>query len=497
MITVRADNADWDGIAALTGDRSWNSSAMRAYFERTERCQYRPHIWGNPSGHGFAGWLPTDIADPFLLAHDRQLQRAVFSAIQEVGLAGLIEPLIRGRLDPNDWRVLTQGREGLFNIPFSAASGRRAGTREYIQATAQALPNNLIVKTNALVTRVLLEDGKAIGVEYLDRPYVYRADARAPQTSAELGPRVQLRCSRDVVLAAGAFNSPQLLMLSGIGPRQELSRHHIRTLVDLPGVGQNLQDRYEACVVTRMKSDFRILRDCSFHPDDSDPCFAAWQRSADGVYATNGTLVAIIARSAPVRPEPDLFIFGVPGYFRGYYPGYSQMIRVKDCFTWCVLKAHTRNRAGTVRLRSADPRDTPLIDFHYFSEGGEGGREDLDSVVAGMELARRMNLRISGPDGIAAEELVPGPAVATQADLARFVAQEAWGHHASCSNRMGAPGDPMAVVDSRFRVRGVRGLRVVDASVFPRIPGFFIVTPIYMISEKASDTILEDAAGSV
>jgi choline dehydrogenase len=496
MITVRADNSDWDHIAALTGDTSWRSEAMNVYFQRLERCEYRPQLPININGHGFAGWLPTQVADPLLLAKDEQLQRVVLSAIRGAGLRQVLTPLFRGDLDPNDWRTLTQGREGLFNLPFSAGDGRRAGTREYIQATARALPNNLIIRTGTLVTRVLFEGTRAIGVEYLEAPRLYRADQRAPSMGPEPVPRQRLLAGREVILAAGAFNSPQLLKLSGVGPGQELSRYGIPIVLDLPGVGENLQDRYEATVVTRMKADFAVLRDCTFKPPSAgqrpDPCYADWLRG-QGVYTTNGALTAIIRRSMRARPEPDLIIFGVPGYFRGYYPGYSQMIREKDYFTWTILKAHTRNTAGTVRLRSADPRDTPEINFRYFSEGNDTGGEDLDSVVAGVQFARSMLTSLHGANGIADEEVVPGKSVASGRDVARYVAQEAWGHHASCSNRIGPVGDRMAVVDSRFRVHGAQALRVVDASVFPRIPGFFIVTPIYTMAEKASDVILADA----
>lgn len=496
MITVRADNADWDGIAALTGDPSWRSEAMNVYFQRLERCEYRPQLPINLNGHGFNGWLPTQVADPTLLAADLQLQKVVLSAIRGAGLQHVLTPLLLGDLDPNDQRILTKGRAGLFNVPFSAANGRRAGTRQHIEATARALPNNLIIRTNTLVTRVLFEGSRATGVEFMEAPSLYRADARAAGAGPEPVPRQRLLARREVILSAGAFNSPQLLKLSGVGPAEELRRHSIPVVIDLPGVGENLQDRYEATVVTRMKKDFAILRDCGFRVpgagETDDPCYSAWLRGK-GVYATNGVLTGIIRASAPARAEPDLFIFGVPGYFRGYYPGYSQTIRDKDFFTWAILKAHTRNTAGTVKLRSADPRDPPEINFRYFSEGNNSTGEDFNSVVSGIEFVRHMQRSLYGPIGIAQEEVIPGASIASRGAIARHVVREAWGHHASCSNRIGPVGDPMAVVDSQFRVHGAQGLRVVDASVFPRIPGFFIVTPIYTISEKASDVILADA----
>ncbi len=498
MITVTADVTDWDGIAQLTGDASWRAEYMRAYFERLEHCRYRVRMPTNPSRHGYNGWLTTQINDPLLLARDSQLKDVVLSAVEAAGLKAAIDPLLSSELDPNDWHeeIQSGGRQGIYNIPVSVRGSKRNGTREYILATAAALPNNLIIQPHSLVTRVLFDGNRAIGVEYLEGPSLYRADARAPQSGPEPAPRKQLRATREVILSAGAFNTPQLLKLSGIGPADELSRFGIPVLADRPGVGSNLQDRYEVTVVTRMRQDFPLLQACSFAPPAKsaapDPCYAEWLNGG-GPYATNGAVLGVIQRSAPSRPVSDLFIFGVPGYFRGYYPGYSDALRSKnkDFFSWAILKAHTRNTAGTVTLHSADPRDPPDINFHYFNEGNDTSGEDLASVVAGIEYARTLTASLYRPGGPALEELIPGPTIHSPDDIAGFVRNEAWGHHASCTNRIGPPNDPLAVVDSQFRVYGTQGLRVVDASVFPRIPGYFIVTPIYMISEKASDVILQ------
>jgi choline dehydrogenase-like flavoprotein len=158
------------------------------------------------------------------------------------------------------------------------------------------------------------------------------------------------------------------------------------------------------------------------------------------------------------------------------------------------MKAHTKNRAGTVTLRSTDPLDVPEINFHYFYEGTDRDEgEDLDALVEGFKFVRQIN-RIAMDRGVVKRQIWPAAHenVCDEAGLRDFITREAWGHHASCSCPIGADGDPLAVLDSRFRVRGVRNLRVVDASVFPRIPGLFIVTNVYMISEKASDVITED-----
>jgi len=179
--------------------------------------------------------------------------------------------------------------------------------------------------------------------------------------------------------------------------------------------------------------------------------------------------------------------------FEGYAPGFSRMIGGPGEFlTWAILKAHTENRAGAVRLRSADPLDTPLVNFHYFDEGSDAAGADLAAVVAGVRFVRRLTAPLI-ESGAIAEELAPGAAIDSDAEIADYVRDTAWGHHAAGSSAIGADGDANAVLDSAFRVRGTRGLRVVDASVFPRIPGFFIASAVYIAAEKAADVILQDA----
>jgi choline dehydrogenase-like flavoprotein len=161
-----------------------------------------------------------------------------------------------------------------------------------------------------------------------------------------------------------------------------------------------------------------------------------------------------------------------------------------DYFTWAVLKAHTSNRAGTITLRSADPRDPPEVDFHYFEEGSDQAGDDLRAVVSAIRFVRTMTDELRRDGVIAAEEL-PGEHCRTDEELADYVRDNAWGHHASCSCPIG-PRAAGGVVDSRFNVHGAANLRIVDASVFPRIPGYFIASAVYMIAEKAADVILRD-----
>ena len=500
MITLVPHDSDWNGIAELTGDPSWRAGEMHKYFTKLERNAYRPPPEA-ASGHGHSGWLSVEKADPAMAIGDRDLLDTFMNALMSVarktlrgGFMAIIRRLFRLALtqdDPNDVRI-NAGAEGMSVVPLATEGGKRNGSREHILRVRDTHRDQLIIALNTLATQVLFDDdNRAIGVECLEGQHLYSADPNA--AAATVGVKKIYRCTREVILAGGAFNTPQLLMLSGIGPKAHLREHGIVCRADRPGVGQNLQDRYEVAVVSEMTQDFKILKDATFKPpaegEAGDACFQEWQKGK-GVYTTNGAVAAAILRSKPQRSDPDLFIFGLPGLFKGYFPGYSELTeRGKNFFTWAIVKAHTNNTAGEVRLRSSDPRAMPDVNFHYFEEGNDPKGEDLESVVKGIQFARQMNAKNKG----IRKELVPGQEVEKPEQLARWAKDNAWGHHASCSCRIGRPDDPMAVVDSRFRVIGTKALRIVDASVFPRIPGFFIVTPIYMISEKASEVIAEDA----
>jgi choline dehydrogenase len=501
MITLCPHNSDWDAIAATFGDPTWSAAAMRKYFERLEHCDYAPR---SPlSRHGFDGWLHTNIPSAWLALSDGGLRAIVEAAVQEAdavnphfygdALNMVVSPS-RSLWDPNDIRLVNAAAEGMVFVPMHMNHGTRESTRDYVRATLAECPGNLTLELNALATRVLFDNAnKAVGIEYLSGQNLYRASAHPdPRTAA--GAIREIRVKREVILCGGVFNTPQLLMLSGVGPAEHLREHGIAVKVDRPGVGKNLQDRYEMGVVHELSRDFEVLHDMMLEPPDPakpDPALERWWVDRSGPYATNGLVCALTKKSNKTRPTPDLFVFGIVGNFHGYYPGYSRDLTAdRRHFTWAVLKAHTQNRGGEVKLRSADPRDPPAINFHYFDEGSPGFEEDLDAVVDGVLTARRIMGRL-GHD--ATREVLPGPAVATPVDIAQYVRDNAWGHHASCTNKMGPASDPTAVVDQRFRVHGTTGLRVVDASIFPRIPGFFIVTSVFMVAEKATDVILEDA----
>jgi choline dehydrogenase-like flavoprotein len=279
-------------------------------------------------------------------------------------------------------------------------------------------------------------------------------------------------------------------MLSGIGPAAELQAHGIAVRIDLPGVGRNLQDRYEIGVVYHMTKPWKSLAGACFEKDD--PLYRDWRDAQQGMYISNGAAIAIARRSAEHMPTPDVFCMALVARFEGYFPHYSRLIADHtDYLTWAILKAHTQNRAGTVSLRSADPRDMPLINFHYFDEGDDPGGRDLRAVVDGIRFARCIMASVNACGEVAHEEK-PGADVTSDEALAQYVRDNAWGHHASGTCAIG-PHETGGVLDSEFQVYGTKGLRVVDASIFPQIPGFFIVAAIYMAAEKAADVILAAA----
>lgn len=506
MIFVCPSNSDWTAIADATGDESWRPERMRQYFQKIEDCRYRPlrrllyAVGWNPSRHGFAGWLPVSKVDPKLAIQDRLLRWVVLLSAWRA-FFGLSRPLERLRtflrtyFDPNDWRSVCRRLEGVRITPLTIARGRRIGTRELLLSTRERHPGKLTIKTGALATRVVLdENNRALGVEYLEGRHLYRAD---PLSNGHAGVARRARATREVILAGGTFNTPQLLQLSGIGPAPLLERYGIPVRVDLPGVGANLQDRYEVSIVNRMKRRFRLLEGAVMRPpragEPPDPYLRQWIDRGEGIYTSNGAVMSILKKSSGSRPEPDLLIFGLVTNFHGYFPGYSKVVSESHQYlTWTILKGYTCNTNGFVAIRSRDPREVPDINFRYFDEGNDARGEDLEAVAGAVDFVRRMTG--SYVRGMIEAEEVPGPSVRTPDQVRQFVKDQAWGHHASGTCRIGRREDPDSVVDSAFRVHGTKGLRVVDASIFPRIPGLFIVSSVYMAAEKASEVILSDGA---
>lgn len=364
----------------------------------------------------------------------------------------------------------------------------------------------LTILTEALVTKVLFNNStgnstpQAIGVEFQKGAHLYRAD---PLKTSQPGTLGKVYATKEVILAGGAFNTPQILKLSGIGPADELKRWNITVVKDLPGVGTNMQDRYEIPVNVKHPDNFSILDGCTFDMKATDLCYQQWKNNPyvlgqRGAYATDGLAASMIVRSQfASSTDVDMIIFAGPVNFQGYFPRWGDFaVRDHQHFSWYTLKAKTRNRAGTVQLASADPRDQPLINFNYFDTGTTAGGADQLDVNAMVEAIKLSRKALSNyyqypivPGSNFTEEF-PGPSVQSDDDIRTYIKDRAWGHHASCTCPIGAATDKMAVLDSKFRVYGVQNLRVVDASVFPRIPGTFIQAPIFIMAEKAADVIM-------
>ncbi|KAJ6022933.1 uncharacterized protein N7446_013287 [Penicillium canescens] len=503
MVAVYPHESDFEYLATLTGDSSWSPDNMRKYFKRMENNNYLLPL---AKGHGYDGWLGTETAPLSIVLEDPELLSLLLGGAFSLGnvtnTVFNLGTLLVG--DANQDSKLRDTTPGYYQIPISSDGNSRNGPREFITAVRDATNKDgskrypLDVRTNCYVTKVTFDESvsppRASGVEFLDGQYLYRASPRS--NNAGSGTAGSVKASREVIVAGGTYNSPQILKLSGVGPADELRKFGIKVISNLPGVGTNLQDHYETAVQGHIPNNWTALDGCTFD-HGSDPCLERWEKNGlggRGVYSSDGFAAAMFYKSSVTADDSyDVFVFGGPINFRGYFPGYSINITERhDWFSWVVLKAHPRNQAGSVTLRSADPLDMPEIVFNSFDTGSGDYEKDLQAITEAIGVARgafdRQLVKVS--------EVLPGDDVQTEEEIHDYIKNTAWGHHASCTCPIGTDSDPMAVLDSNFQVRGVTGLRVVDASVYPRIPGTFTAVSTYMVAEKAADVILDAVKAS-
>ncbi|MFD0894704.1 GMC family oxidoreductase N-terminal domain-containing protein [Luteolibacter ambystomatis] len=519
-------------------------------------------------GHGKSGWLPTSFIDPDLVEGIAKKDKEFFNILARTAISvlhgsnpllmmlkkALFQARVIQYLDPNDRNTRRTKPEGVFLIPVGIApppeeawptsmgkgSPQRIGVREFLMRTQDELNRRaaqgeacgrLVIVPEVHVKRVIFDSSfaggppRAIGVEAVKGKYLYKASPLFSNPPAGSEVSYFTKAGGEVVLSGGAFNTPQLLMLSGVGCVEDLQKFGIEgprdrdgkavaEIVDLQGVGRNLQDRYEVSIVSEMARDFETLRTVSFCPgDDNDHAAKLWREGKGGLYGTNGGALAVMRRSSVLgedQPEPDTFTFGAPAAFRGYYWNWSRELLRRDIggsgderklWTWVILKAYTDNNGGTVRLCSNSSFDAPEICFHSFLEGPseQGAMNDTKALVDTVRFFRQINAR--NPEQFI-NEIQPGSRIQDDSpEMDEWVRTQAWGHHACGTCRIGSDPwrrdtgaliDKGAVLDSKFRVHGVENLRVVDASVFPSIPGYFILAPLLMVSEKAADTLLRD-----
>jgi choline dehydrogenase-like flavoprotein len=301
---------------------------------------------------------------------------------------------------------------------------------------------------------VLIESGRATGVEYRWN-----------------GVRHTARATSEVVLSGGAVNTPQLLMLSGIGPAEHLREVGVDVVHDLPGVGGGLQDHPLVPVIWNVRSGNSLFR------AESPAGYAKWFAARRGPLTSNLAEAGLFTRSAPELAEPDLQMHFLPVKFWKQ----AEIDPDVDAFTAAVVLVHVHSR-GSVRLRSADPTWAPAIDAGYLTD-----ERDLDALVTGMEKARE--IAAAGPlAAVLAEEWSPGGTVHGREELRRKARETLESlYHPVSSCRMGT--DEQAVVDAQLNVRGLEGLRVADASVMPTLVRGNTNAPTIMIAERAADLI--------
>ena len=352
-------------------------------------------------------------------------------------------------------------QEGLARMETTIGRGRRSSTARAYLYPARGRPN-LSILTGALTRRILLERGRAIGAEF-----IMRSRTR------------QVRARREVLLAAGSYNSPQLLMLSGIGAPDELKLHGIEPLHALPGVGSNLSEHPNYLSVYPLREPVGITR--HLRVDRATGGVARWFLRHDGAFATNGAAANIFLRTLPGLDRPDVQLTPMPVHNNGrlWFPGLTA--QPVFCYSIRIGVIHPRSR-GWVRLASGDPRAKPRIRFNMYSE-----KEDLDAMIRGVRACRDLFAH-SPLSEMIEREMAPGSALTTHSELAETIrANSNHRSHPVGTCRMGVDAD--AVVDAELRVRGIEGLRVVDASIMPEAIGGNTNVPTVMIGEKAADMI--------
>jgi choline dehydrogenase-like flavoprotein len=429
MIYIRGARADYDEWAQLTGDPGWSYESVLPLFRRME-----DNARGESPFHGVGG--PLRVEDP---RSPHPWSRAVVESAVAAGYPR----------NP-DFNGAHQEGAGLYQL--TQKRGRRWSAADAYLHPAQARPN-LTVRTGARTTRVLLDGDRAIGVEYL-------SDGAVHQVFAD-----------QVILSGGAVNTPQLLMLSGIGPAEHLREVGVEVAHDLPGVGAGLQDHPLVPTIWNVRSGQSLFR------GESPAGYAQWFGRRRGPLTSNLAEAGLYTRSDDALAEPDLQFHFLP-------VKYWQQARVDpdvDAFTACAVLVRVESR-GSVRLRSADPTWAPAIDAGYLTD-----ERDLEALVTGVQKARE--IAATGPlAGVLAEEWSPGGTRSTRAELRQSVRETLESlYHPVSSCRMGTDAD--AVVDPRLRVHGIEGLRVVDASVMPTLVRGNTNAPTIMIAERAVDLV--------
>lgn len=440
LIYIRGQPDDYDRWAAL-GDTGWGWRDVLPYFIKSEANQR-----GADAYHGANGPLAvSDIGKP------HELMEAFIRGAGEVGI-------------PRNDDFNGAAQEGVGYYQLTTHNGWRCSAAvAYLKPARRRA--NLRVETDARATQILFEGRRAVGVAY-----------------EQGGHQRQVRAANEVLLAAGALQSPQLLQLSGVGPAPLLQRHGIPVLADVPGVGENLQDHLQ----------LRVMYQCTKPITTNDDLRSIWRQMKMGLQwllFRSGPLAiginqgGLFTRALRESKTPDIqFHFGtltadLAGGKPHDFPGFTMSV--------CQLRPTSR---GTVTIRSRDAHQPPAMQPNYLST-----ELDCATAVAGIRVARAIAAAPAMAEYIV-DEYRPGPAAQSDAELLDFARNYgATIFHPAGTCKMGD--DALAVVDSRLRVRGIDGLRVVDGSIMPTLVSGNTNAPIIMIAEKAADMIVEDAHG--
>lgn len=440
MAYVRGHRSDFDRWAGACGDAGWSYASVLPYFRRAEAWEGGANAWRG--GDGPLSVQFCHYRDPLSGAYAEAGRRAGFGWTDDYNGAG---------------------QEGFAQLQVTIGNGRRSSTATAYLRPALARPN-LTVAVHALATQILFDRKRAIGIEY-------RQD----------GQLHSVRARREVLLCGGVINSPQLLMLSGIGDAAHLAMHDIPVRVALPGVGRNLHDhasvilmyqRREPGPFHRMMRADRIGRELA----------KAWLFGKGFATDIPGGIVAFLkSDAATAAPDIQLILTTAPlgawPYFKPFKAPFN------DGFACRVVMLRPESR-GEVALKSADPAAHPRILQRFLSTDADWRR-----VRAGVRIAREVASQPSMQPFIASETL-PGSARATDAEVDAWIRSTAITvHHPAGTCRIGRDADAEAVVDGSLRVRGVEALRIVDASVMPELPGGNINAAVIMIAERAADLI--------
>ena len=436
LVYIRGSPMDFERWAS-EGARGWSYRDVLPYFKRAERREE-----GGDQYRGAAGKLMTSygrLTNP--------LHAAWLAAGSEAGY-----PQTR---DVNGFQ-----QEGFGRMDMTVGEGRRCSAARAYLKPAMSRPN-LEVITHALATRVLFDGRRATGVEYTRGGTTHRANA-----------------ALEVILSGGPINSPQLLKLSGVGPAEELRALGIGVVQDLPGVGENLQDHLEFYFQVACTEPITLYSSINWH--SRALIGARWLLFKDGLGATNHFETCGFIRSRAGIAYPDIQYHFLP--MAVAYDGST--LAQEHGFQAHVGPMRSKSR-GWVRLASTRPEDKPRILFNYLSHP-----DDQVEMRACVRLTREIFAQPAF-DRYRGRELQPGADVRSDDEIDAFIrAKVESAYHPSCSCKMGEEGDPMAVVDSQTRVRGLERLRVVDSSIMPSVTTGNLNAPTIMLAEKAADHIL-------